>query len=86
VTGRHAGQNTGRPDYAYTGRHEAPAAERCAAHASVSTDDEEYRAMLVCNRHEHPGDSQHWDEEDGILWTVVESPAYAEPMPAGAVA
>jgi hypothetical protein len=76
VTGRHAGPGT-RPVTAYTGRH---------AFSHVHGSDGESAGLLVCNRPDHPGDTQHYDEADGILWSLIETRQPAEPVPAGAVA
>jgi hypothetical protein len=85
VTGRHAGTSTGSTDYAYTGRHEAPATPGCRAAAMVADTNGEHAGLLVCNRAEH-SDQQHYDETDGILWQ--QAPAYTPVLaePAGAVA
>jgi hypothetical protein len=87
VTGRHAGQNTGRPDYAYTGRHEATPAPQCSALMLVDQNREGGGGMLVCNRPAH-GHDWHHDEADGIWWTLEgdRMPLVAPVEPAGAVA
>lgn len=86
MTARHAGQNTSRPDYAYTGRHEAPAAEGCRAVTAVASGDGERGGLLVCNWEEHEG-SGHFDQADGIYWaTVMAGQETHLAEPAGAVA
>jgi hypothetical protein len=86
VTGRHAGQNTGRPDYAYTGRHAAPAAPSCPVVATVTSPNGDGKGLLICNRRAHD-DPQHYDEAEGIAWQVHGySPAGQLPDLAGAVA
>jgi hypothetical protein len=86
MTGRHAGPGTSRPATAYTGRHETPPAAGCAAFSHVHGSDGESTGLLVCDRPDHPGDTQHYDEADGILWSLIETRQPAEPVPAGAVA
>jgi hypothetical protein len=83
---RHAGTSTGRPDYTYTGRHEAPLTAGCPAVTYVHGGDGEDLGMLVCNRPGHPGDTQHYDQADGILWSTIETSEPAAPDLAGAVA
>lgn len=85
MTGRHEGENTGRPDYAYTGRHEAPPAPGCEARATVADTNGESGGLLVCNRPAHD-DPQHLDESDGILWEAVHIAVPVLAVPAGAVA
>jgi hypothetical protein len=73
VNGRHAGENTGRPDYAYTGRHEAPPAAPCTAHLEIHNGDGETSGLLVCNRsaHDPATDQWHMDDADGVMWAAA---------------
>lgn len=85
MTGRHEGENTGRPDYAYTGRHEAPAVEGCRASARVADPNGEAGGLLLCNLDPHDN-PDHFDEADGIWWSMTPAPVPAVAEPAGAVA
>jgi hypothetical protein len=85
VTGRHAGQNTGSPDYAYTGRHEAAARTMCLAFAEVHSMDGEQRGVLACYWAEHAG-PEHWDEAERIFWREAPAPSADIPRPAPAEA
>jgi hypothetical protein len=85
VTGRHEGENTGRPDYLYIGRHEALPGDTCRASAPVADPNGEAGGVLLCNLdpHDDPG---HFDEADGIWWSLTPAPVPAVAEPAGAVA
>jgi hypothetical protein len=85
VTGRHAGQNTGSTDYAYTGRHEAPASPGCTEFVHVNDSNGEVQGLLVCDRASHD-DPQHFDAADGILWQYGPALKPKQAAPAGAVA
>lgn len=72
------------PDwYTYTPRHQAPPSPTgCPAIAEVASGDGEAGGLLVCSWDEHEGPG-HYDEADGIFWTLAPStaPEMAQPEP-----